>query len=63
MRGSKAGRILPSAHCVSCEGEGHTVPSLLVGEGEGQGEEWRQAPNEKVGSLKNGVWLALIGHL
>src|SRR5262245_9528826 len=27
----------PQAHCVSCEGARHTVPSPLVGEGQGEG--------------------------
>jgi hypothetical protein len=28
-------------HCVSCEGAGPTVPSPLVGEGQGEG--WRRS--------------------
>jgi hypothetical protein len=27
----------PEAHCMSCEGARHTVPSPLVGEGQGEG--------------------------
>src|SRR5262249_61898688 len=37
------------AHCVSCEGERHSVPSPLAGEGQGEG--WRRSTEDQAGSV------------